>query len=100
MSDFCYDCTEKQGNPGNENDFVGFPGWQLCEGCGAYVFVNEEGKRVDETPTAFSGGIEHIERMGTEIPFDYYALPWYQRGKIWLSMRWWWIKNAAMDVFG
>jgi len=52
MADFCEECTKKLFGEGLPNDFVGLAGegklaQVLCEGCGGYILVDNEGKRVE-----------------------------------------------------
>lgn len=65
MADFCYDCAEKIWGDPELNDFKGLckPGEtiiELCEGCGGYIEVDHEGKRIrmikDLKGIIFGGG--------------------------------------------
>src|SRR5262249_43566056 len=41
MADFCVDCAAVvYGTTKGQHDLASYTAWQLCEGCGAHIFVN------------------------------------------------------------
>jgi len=51
MADFCKECNERNWGPGTPSDFEGMceEGKMvavLCEGCGRFIWVDHEGRRI------------------------------------------------------